>query len=89
MTCGRLHKRLQAWVDGELGGRGALELERHVAACGGCSRMVENWRAAGAQLKAVLRAEIGQVETLVALQAIRGRIDSHEQGAFWQRLRSG
>jgi anti-sigma factor RsiW len=77
-----MEKRLQWWFDGELTGRRALQVERHVAGCSHCARLLESWRGAGAELKSLLRQEAGTLEPLVGLQGIRERIERHQSAAL-------
>jgi anti-sigma factor RsiW len=53
MTCGRAGRLVHSWIDGELQGATALELQAHLRRCGACTAREEEER----RIRAALRAE--------------------------------
>lgn len=77
---------LQAWLDGEAGKRSA-QTRDHLEHCRDCVNLVDSWRLAGEELRRTVDAAVGDVEPLVALEKIRGRIAEAEQRTLAARLR--
>jgi hypothetical protein len=55
MICREDRERLSAYLDGVLEAGEAREVERHAAACGECSRTLEEWRRIGRMLSSLPR----------------------------------
>jgi anti-sigma factor RsiW len=77
---------LQAWLDGEPGKRSA-QTRDHLEHCRECAHRVDSWRRAGERLRQLVEDGVGEVEPLVALEAIRSRIAEAEQRTLGGRLR--
>jgi anti-sigma factor RsiW len=91
MSCDETRLLLEAYADGELGGRDALDLERHLAECPSCTRALAARRAlheaiAGADLQHRLPVE-SRTRLRAALSGARAPIAFPARGVVrWQRL---
>ena len=79
---------LYAWIDDEAG-EASNEVDQHVRQCAECAREVEDVRATGNQLRALVRDAVGEVEPLVALREIRARVEERESRSFWATVTLG
>jgi hypothetical protein len=66
MTCARGRSRLSAWMDGDLAGDGAREVNAHLASCAGCRRRA-------AELEAVSRA-VSELPRLEPSECVAARV---------------
>ena len=73
---------LHAWMDGEAG-EVTQSAAAHVIECVECAREVESLRLAGSQLRSLIDDAVGEVDSLVALQKIRHRIEANEKNTLW------
>ena len=80
---------LMAWLDGEAGER-SVEIERHVDGCEACAAKTQAWRAQWVHSQEALNGLVddglGDVEPLVALQKIRGKIEAQEEASLTRRF---
>jgi anti-sigma factor RsiW len=84
--CEVTERELASWYDGLLGA--PKDMADHVERCESCSARIEVWRRSGDHLRGAIDSAIGEVEPLIALQAIRQRIATQEKAGLMARLRS-
>ena len=79
MSCGRMEKRILAYVDGRLKESERLEMEKHVAACGACQLRVNEFRAVTSLLD-----EVPQIEPSPAFDVrVRARVAAEPVKQGW------
>src|SRR5580692_3952810 len=79
MSCGRMEKRILAYVDGRLKESERLEMEKHLAACGACQLRVNEFRAVTSLLE-----EIPQIEPSPAFDMrVRARVAAEPVKQGW------
>jgi anti-sigma factor RsiW len=83
--CGISPLDLMAWMDGEACSEDAV-MKAHVNRCEACRAEVAAWTSSGRVLKDELDAELGPVDELSALRAIRRRIANARDQSLWGRL---
>jgi anti-sigma factor RsiW len=57
MRCDKVRGYLETWLDGELSGNAAAEIERHLQGCAACADYLEQRRQLGKAVKKTLRAQ--------------------------------
>ena len=74
MKCRGVHRRLGAYLDGELPSEVSAEIGRHLEACGTCARELDRFRRLAGLLEAVPAPEapVGFTRRVQALAARRG-----------------
>ena len=88
--CNVSENDLSRWYDGLPGSH--EEVAAHAERCPSCAAKVASWRLSGEQMRNVVDRALGDVEPLLALQAIRQRIAATEQSpakrlrAWWEDL---
>ena len=92
MNCEQFHEFIHAYLDGELDLKTSVEIEKHIAACGGCSAAYEKLRALETALKNdELRYEAPRAVRLQVMSALRKSEAKKEPWRFfsWNVVTAG
>jgi anti-sigma factor RsiW len=93
MDCKVAYSLIQDYLDGVLGGHDALEVERHIAACGRCSAELEEFRTVRALLDEMEKEEVprGFGDVIISRLRAAGKIFDTEPSrrSVWHRVMGG
>ena len=89
--CKVSEERLQRWFDS--GAEPHHDMALHIHGCAACRQQVDAWQQAGHALRQIVDQGVGEIEPLVAVQAIHARIAAARErswsarwGMWWQDL---